>query len=258
MCKVSEASTPTDPPSDVSGGIPGPRSGDASGNGAELPQQTPVRSRWRAKAPWFGLALFCLLFDLVTKWWVFYPHAVQPDFREGLHVGTVCSGWDTILVYNNGITFGLLPSAGRWVLALGTGIVIAVLCWKLWTAPRGRKLESFALSIVIGGAIGNLYDRTVRPLIEADKNPGVRDFLDWYVPSDTAAGRWLLETFETNHWYTSNVADVIIVCGVILLAWCILREPATAPTPSEGDAAPQAESIGGSSAEGTAPEHANA
>ena len=166
------------------------------------------------------------------------------------------TGWDTILVYNNGITFGMFPSAGPWVLAGLTGIVILVLCHMLWTAPAAHRLRHFALSIVIGGAIGNLYDRTLRPMIEADKNPGVRDFLDWYVPRDTPTGQWLIETFGTNHWYTSNVADVIIVTGVILLAWCILREPEST---SEGVAAESVTGAKNGAVENESPgEHASA
>ena len=90
------------------------------------------------------------------------------------------------------------------------------------------------LALILAGAIGNLYDRTLRPVIEPDTNPGVRDFLDWYVPADTSFGAWLIENWGTNHWYTSNVADVLIVCGVILLAWCIIREPAPAPADETG------------------------
>jgi signal peptidase II len=202
----------------------------------------------RQKAPWFAIALAALLADLVTKWWVFYPHALEPDFEESQVVGRVFTGWDTVLVYNQGITFGMLEGTGAWILAAGTAVVIGALAWKLWRLPmhpvggaagfvRMRRLEAFALAIVIGGAVGNLYDRTLRPLIEPDTRPGVRDFLDWYVPADTAVGRWLIDTFGRNHWYVSNVADVCIVCGVILLAWCILREPQAEAAPALGAAA---------------------
>lgn len=194
-------------------------------------------ARLRAKAPWFALALLTLAADLVTKWWVFYPHVLSSDFHSGQVVGRVFTGWDTILVYNEGITFGMFEGTGAWILAIGTALVIGALSYKLWKLPLGhggRRLEAFALAIVIGGAVGNLYDRTLRPLVEADTRPGVRDFLDWYVPSDTKVGAWLIETFGRNHWYVSNVADVCIVCGVLLLAWCILREPAQKDAPDVG------------------------
>ncbi len=185
----------------------------------------PERSRMQSKLPWFVLSALCVTADLWSKHAVFYPHVLEPGFHEGLAVGEVTSWWRIIIVYNEGITFGMLPEAGPWILAVGTTAVIGFLGWKLWTVDAGRRLHSFALAIVIGGALGNLYDRTLRPWLEPDKRPGVRDFLDWYASADTALGKWLLETVGENHWYTSNVADVLIVCGVILLAWCILREP---------------------------------
>jgi signal peptidase II len=212
-----------------------PASVSAPDTPPDSPEPVPSVRRWKRKLPWIGLAVLALVLDVVSKWMVFYPECIERGFHQGMVVGEVTSWWRTILVYNQGITFGMLPGAGAWILALGTGGVIALLVWKLWTLQDGRRLEAFALAIVIGGAIGNLYDRTIRTSIEADGNPGVRDFLDWYVPADTALGEWLLETFHTNHWYTSNVADVSIVCGVILLAWCILREPA------EADERPKAE-----------------
>lgn len=189
----------------------------------------------RGTAKWFAVAAVALVADLVTKWMVFYPHATQPGFHEGMVVGRVASWWRTVLVYNQGITFGLLGGTGAWILALGTAVVIGILIRMLRNARPDERLRPFALSIVVGGATGNLYDRTLRPVVEADTHPGVRDFLDWYVPEDTALGQWLVGRFHTSHWYTSNVADVLIVCGVILLAWCILREP-------EGGAAGEAAS----------------
>ena len=191
-------------------------------------------SRWRARWRWFALAGACLVADLVTKWLVFYPEVLEPTFHEGMVVGEVASWWRTILVYNRGITFGLLPEAGAWVLSLGTAVVIAYLVHLLLRVGPSEKLRPFALSIVIGGAIGNLYDRTLRPVLEADKNPGVRDCLDWYVPETTDFGEWLVATVGSSHWYTSNVADVLIVCGVILLAWCILNEPEEDRDPEPG------------------------
>jgi lipoprotein signal peptidase len=60
--------------------------------------------------------------------------------------------------------------------------------------------------------------------VEPDSRPGVRDFLDWYVPEGTALARWLRSHEVRTHWYTFNVADALIVSGVVLLAWKILRE----------------------------------
>jgi signal peptidase II len=188
-------------------------------------------SRLGHRLPWFAFAALCLAADLWTKYLVFYPLPQSGASRR--HVMTIASWFDIITVYNQGITFGLASGASAWVLGLVTGAVIALLAHMLWSLPRAQRAKSLAISMIVGGALGNLYDRTLRPHLEADRTPGVRDFLDWYAPDHWALGRWLQENVGTTHWYTSNVADVLIVCGVILLAWRILREKPDSGTPAE-------------------------
>lgn len=194
-------------------------------------ETVPAGDRLRRALPWFAFAAACLAADLWTKHLVFYPHVLEPGFREGMSVpgGRLAPWWDTILVYNLGVTFGSFSGVPGWTKALLTSAVIAWMAWKLWTLPPGRRLQAASLSMIVGGAVGNLYDRTLRPALEPDRIPGVRDFLDWHIPDDWALARTFRERGWGTHWYTSNVADVLIVCGVILLAWCILREPEEKP-----------------------------
>jgi signal peptidase II len=77
------------------------------------------------------------------------------------------------------------------VFAVAAMIVIAVLLWK----DRRTNLNTISLSLIFGGALGNVWDRLV--------SGEVTDFLDFY------AG--------THHWYPFNVADSAIVIGVLLL-----------------------------------------
>jgi len=177
------------------------------------------RDRLRAKLPWFALAAACLAADLWTKYLVFYP--MSPERTE---VRRITDWFSLIIAYNRGVTFGLASGTTPWVLALGTGIVIVLLSWQLWATRADERLKSVALAMIVGGAIGNLYDRSIRPHVELDTRPGVRDFLDWYAPDHWALAGWLREHDVKTHWYTSNVADVLIVCGVILLAWLIITE----------------------------------
>lgn len=194
----------------------------------------PDRDRLRRRLRWFALAAACLAADLWTKHVVFYPEAIRPGFFEGMPVDWITlPGWRTILVYNPGVTFGSFAWVPGWVKAALTSAVILWMAWNLWTVPGGRRLKATALAMIVGGAVGNLYDRSLRPHVEPDGRPGVRDFLDWYLPESTALARHFRERGWPTHWYTSNVADVLIVCGVILLAWCLLREP-----DDEGEAAP--------------------
>ena len=194
--------------------------------------------RLAEKLPWLTVAAAGLAADLWTKHIVFYPAALEP-YPEGRIVGRVCSWWRTVIAYNEGATFGLGATLGPVILAVGVSVVIALLLRTLWTTPASERVRCFALSIIIGGAIGNLYDRALRPYVEADKHPGVRDFLDWYIPSESAAGRFLEShnvTSSEYHWYTFNVADALIVSGVVLLAWKILREKPPVAGPAEGGA----------------------
>ncbi len=179
-----------------------------------------------AKLPWFALAAAGLAADLWTKHLVFYPHVLDPDFAEGRFVGQVLSlpWWRTVLAYNPGVTFGLGAGFGTWALSLFTAVVIALLVRALLRTSPADRLRLFAFSIIIGGAVGNLYDRALRPYVEADRHPGVRDFIDWYVPEGSAVAEFLKSHHVNNHWYTFNVADALIVSGVVLLAWKILRE----------------------------------
>lgn len=191
----------------------------------------------RDKLPWFAVAAAALTADLWSKHLVFYPETLDPMAREGQVVGHVCSWWRTVLAYNTGATFGLGAKLGAWVICVGVAVVIALLARSLLRASPSDRVRCFALSIVIGGAVGNLYDRALRPLVEPDKHPGVRDFLDWYVPEDTALAKWLLNHGVHNHWYTFNVADALIVSGVVLLAWKILREKPAEDATTQGAAA---------------------
>lgn len=195
-------------------------------------------ARLRAKLPWFSLAAACLAADLWSKHLVFYPHVLSPRFVEGMPVPDGrpfgWTWWNTILVYNQGVTFGAFEWVPAWVKALLTAGVIGWMALRLWRIPADRRLQSLSLAMIVGGAIGNLYDRSLRPHVEPDTHPGVRDFLDWHLPRGSSLDAFFAERDWRTHWYTSNVADVLIVCGVILLAWCLLREP-------DDDEAPRAE-----------------
>ncbi|MDZ7748177.1 MAG: signal peptidase II [Halofilum sp. (in: g-proteobacteria)] len=103
------------------------------------------------------------------------------------------------LVHNTGAAFSFLAGAGGWqrgffiVLTLVIGAVIAV--WLARSAWRNRATAT-ALTLILGGAVGNLVDRV--------RLGYVIDFVDLH-----AAG-W--------HWPAFNVADAAISCGAVLLA----------------------------------------
>jgi signal peptidase II len=107
---------------------------------------------------------------------------------------------------NPGAAFSLLadsPSVFKTVLliAISTAalVVVGVL---LWMRRSAFNATTVALSLILGGAFGNLWDRLT--------DGKVTDFLDFYV--------------GTHHWPPFNVADSAIVVGALLLMWRMLRK----------------------------------
>lgn len=107
--------------------------------------------------------------------------------------------FNLLLVHNRGAAFSFLAGASGWQREFFIAIAVVASVWivhLLRKYPR-QTLFCFALSLILGGAIGNVIDRI---LLDA-----VVDFLDFHV-----AG-W--------HWPAFNVADSAITCGAILLVW---------------------------------------
>ena len=108
------------------------------------------------------------------------------------------------LAYNNAAAFSLGSGYGPWI-ALAALVVVGVLVWQGRTITT--RLGAVALALIVGGAVGNVYDRAFR----GDSgffHGSVIDFIDL---------RW---------WPIFNVADIGVVCGAILLVVASLRGPA--------------------------------
>jgi signal peptidase II len=130
------------------------------------------------------------------------------EMAPGYHVA-VLPFFDLVMVWNPGISYGLLPAhgaAGTAVLAAFSVAAVAGLGWWLWHAER--KLLAAALGLVIGGAIGNLIDRLIYGR--------VADFFHFYV--------------HGYDWYVFNVADCAITLGVAALLYdsLVRSSPGTA------------------------------
>ena len=100
-----------------------------------------------------------------------------------------------ILVKNTGAAFGLFTSLGNTFFLVITIVAIIFIIFYLINIPKG--LEFFAISLILGGAIGNFIDRAT---IGA-----VTDFIDFYI------GAW--------HWPAFNVADSALTVGITLFIW---------------------------------------
>ena len=160
---------------------------------------------------WLTLAAGIILLDQLTKW------AVLARFVPGERL-ELAPFFNLILTYNSGAAFSFLAGAGGWqkwffvALALGVSAWIVVV---LRQHPQ-QRLQSAALSLIMGGALGNVIDRF--------RFGAVVDFLDFYI------GTW--------HWPAFNVADSAICIGAALLIWEQLRQSGRAPAKEERDVQP--------------------
>jgi len=153
----------------------------------------------RARALGFGAAIAGIAVDQAHKLWMLGPFAIEEKGRVAL-----TPFLDLVLVWNRGVSYGLLTDDGdrwRWAL-IAFGVAGALLFgWWLWTTQR--LLSALALGLIVGGAMSNVIDRL--------RFGAVADFFLFHVGS-----------FE---WYVFNLADVWIVAGVIglVLAWATER-----------------------------------
>jgi len=125
------------------------------------------------------------------------------EMAPGAHVPFL-PFFDLVMVWNPGISYGLLPArglAGTAVLAVFSVAAVAGLGWWLWRVQHA--LPGVALGLVIGGAIGNLIDRLIYGR--------VADFFHFY-----------LHGYD---WYVFNIADCAITLGVAALLYDALVRP---------------------------------
>lgn len=117
---------------------------------------------------------------------------------------TVFPGFDLLLAHNYGAAFSFLGDQGGWqrwgLAAIAVAASIFIVVW-LWRLPRKQLLLGAALACILGGALGNLYDRIVLGYVV--------DFISVY------HGEWRFATF--------NVADIALNVGAFLIILDILR-----------------------------------
>ncbi len=154
---------------------------------------------------WFVISAVVVAIDQVSKAWV---HATLSD---GPRVELIPGWLNFVYSRNAGGLFGYFTDLSQpWRTLLLTLLPLAAIAFVVDYLARGRDLDLVArsaLSLVLGGAIGNLIDRVFRG--------EVIDFIDAQASGGLA--QWLVEKFGTAHWHTFNVADSCIVCGAILL-----------------------------------------
>jgi signal peptidase II len=141
---------------------------------------------------WLFISAVVIVLDQISKQWVIHAFS----YREVLPVAPY---FNLTLVYNPGAAFSFLAGADGWQREFFAAIAViasAVMVYLLRKHPR-QKLFCLALSLILGGALGNLWDRlTIGQVV---------DFLDFYI--------------DEYHWPAFNVADSAITVGAVLLVW---------------------------------------
>jgi len=154
---------------------------------------------WGPLAPLtLGLAVVVFGIDQLHKYWMLdvYNIIEKAPVR-------ITSFFNLVMVWNTGVSYGLFSThVQEWLVALS--LAIALLLWA-WACSAKRAMAAAALGMVIGGALGNAFDRLTRG--------AVADFFHFH--------------YQSFSWYVFNVADIAIVAGVALLMYesVVLGEP---------------------------------
>ncbi len=139
---------------------------------------------------WYLVAALVVAADRLTKW------LMLGWLRPGESY-EVTGFLNLVLVYNRGAAFSFLADAPGWQRPFFIAVALiasAIVSWMLWRSP-GRRLLCFGLALILGGALGNLWDRVAWG--------AVADFVDVH------AFGW--------HWPAFNVADSAITVGAGIL-----------------------------------------
>ena len=102
-----------------------------------------------------------------------------------------------ILIWNDGIAFGLLSFEDKTIYNYITILISSVVIILLFLISRTKKFKKFSYIIITGGALGNLFDRIIYN--------SVPDFIDLH--------------YNGFHWFVFNVADIFITIGIICLIY---------------------------------------
>ena len=148
-------------------------------------------------ALWLGLALIVILADQLTKTLVLREFQLN-DAR------TVTSFFNLVRAHNTGAAFNFLAGASGWqrwfFVGLG-GVASAFIIWMLKRHP-GQRLFCFAVSMIMGGALGNVIDRLLHGYVV--------DFLQFH-------WSFLAPMFPGGYFPSFNIADSAITLGAICL-----------------------------------------
>lgn len=140
---------------------------------------------------WLWLSVVVIVLDQASKLWA----SAALQFQESL---AVTPHFNLTLMHNYGAAFSFLAGAGgwqRWFFAATALIVSTVIVLWIRRLAPSQRWEAAALALVLGGALGNLWDRLTLGYVV--------DFIDLY--------------YGPRHWPAFNIADSAITLGAAML-----------------------------------------
>jgi signal peptidase II len=148
-------------------------------------------------APWLLLATIVVILDQLTK------ILVLKRFKFAERLNVISDFFDLTLVFNKGAAFSFLANAGGWQRWFFVAIAVVAIFFLLYLLAKhgGQTLFAFGVSLILGGAIGNVIDRIL--------HGQVTDFLLFY--------------WHPYYFPAFNVADAAITVGAGCLIFDELR-----------------------------------
>ncbi|GGF96000.1 MULTISPECIES: signal peptidase II [Cysteiniphilum] len=141
---------------------------------------------------WVILSIIVIIIDLGTK------YLASQNLTYGQPV-EILPFFNLTLLHNYGAAFSFLSNANTtWQVILLSGIALIVaIVILIWLArlPKNKNLTACALALILGGALGNVYDRIIHGYVV--------DFLDFHI--------------NNYHWPAFNIADSAICIGAVIL-----------------------------------------
>ena len=141
------------------------------------------------------------LFYLIFTFSIFFIDRVSKEYviylsEKGIDEILFTSSFLNInLIWNEGIAFGLFSFDEKFLYNILTFMIVIVILIILFMILRSNRKKTYPLLMILGGALGNLYDRVYFS--------AVPDFIDFHV--------------KEFHWFVFNVADIFITLGVIIM-----------------------------------------
>ena len=137
-----------------------------------------------------SIIVFIIFFlDRVSK--IYILNKVETDGLVDIYLNPYLNLY---LIWNKGIAFGLFSFNDDLIYNLISSVIVIILIVIIFLIIKSKGIMSYSLILVLGGALGNLYDRLYYS--------AVPDFIDFHI--------------KDFHWFVFNLADIFITLGIII------------------------------------------